>query len=337
MKIEQALARLGERKDLPADLMADAMREIMAGDATPAQIGGLLMGLRVKGETVEEIAAAAGVMRELAVTINVPCRHLIDTCGTGGDGAGLFNVSTACAFVAAEAGALVAKHGNRSVSSKSGSADVLEKAGVAIDLSPERVTECIEKHNVGFLFAPAHHQATRHAVGPRKELGLRTMFNLLGPLTNPALAPRQVMGVFSPRWPEPIAEVLKQLGSAHVMVVHSDDGLDELSIAAPTQVAELKDGRVSPWTLKPETYGIDRQSMQSLVVNDADQSLALIKSALSGEPGPAHDIVALNSGAAIYVAGLAEDMQGGVDQARQILASGRALERMQALATETQR
>jgi anthranilate phosphoribosyltransferase len=250
MDMQAAIAAVIEHQDLDASDMQAVMRLIMTGQATAAQIGGFLVGLRMKGETVDEIAAAAGVMRELATRVDIAGPHLVDTCGTGGDGASTFNISTASALVTAAAGGRVAKHGNRSVSSSSGSADVLEAAGVRLDLGPEQVTACIEQLGVGFLFAPRHHSAMKHAIGPRKEMGVRTLFNLLGPLTNPAGAPNQVLGVFSMDWVEPLAQVLKQLGSEHVLVVHAEDGLDEISIAAPTRVAELKEGEISTYSRK---------------------------------------------------------------------------------------
>ena len=239
MDMQAAIRAVTERRDLSSAEMTEVMQTIMTGNATPAQIGGFLIGLRMKGETVDEIAAAAKVMRELASGVVIRGAHVVDTCGTGGDGASTFNISTASAFVTAAAGGTVAKHGNRSVSSSCGSADVLEAAGVNLDLSPEQVAQCVDQLSVGFLFAPKHHSAMKHAIGPRKEMGARTLFNILGPLTNPAGAPNQVLGVFSDDWVEPIAQVLKQLGSNHVLVVHAEDGLDEISIGAPTLVAEL--------------------------------------------------------------------------------------------------
>ncbi len=333
--MQAQLKKLSAGHDLSREEMTQAMQTIMDGQATPAQIGGLLMALRVKGETVEEIAAAADVMRKRAERVDVSSEHLIDTCGTGGDSQGTFNVSTACAFVAAEAGARVAKHGNRSVSSKSGSADVLEEAGVNLETSPEQVAECIEKFGVGFLFAPRHHGATRHAVGPRKELGVRTMFNLLGPLTNPAGAPNQVLGVFASEWVRPIAEVLKQLGSRHVLVVHSADGMDEISVGAPTQVSELRDGQINDYQIQPADFGLAQHSLDELAADGAVPSLKLIKKSLVASQPAAADIVALNAGAAIYVAGLADSLGDGVRQARDIQASGRAWERLQDFAAFT--
>lgn len=331
MDIQTAIRTLTERQNLTAEQMQSVMRTIMTGEATPAQIGGFLIALRMKGETVDEVVGAARVMRELATAVPVAGEHIVDTCGTGGDGAGIFNVSTAGAFVVAAAGGLVAKHGNRSVSSSTGSADVLEAAGVNLNITPEQVAHCITQVGVGFMFAPSHHSAMKHAIGPRREMAVRTIFNVLGPLTNPAGAPNQLLGVFSREWVRPLAEVLQRLGSRHVMVVHAEDGLDEISIASPTYVAELKDGQISEYTLTPEQLGLKRATLDSLVVENAEQSLALIRSALAGETSPAADIIKLNAGAAIYVAGLVESLQAGVDCASQILESGAAQHKLEAL------
>jgi anthranilate phosphoribosyltransferase len=305
------------------------MTDIMTGKTTDAQIGGFLVGLSMKGETVDEITAAAKVMRSLAtgVQIHHP-KHLVDTCGTGGDGLGLFNISTACAFVVAAAGGQVAKHGNRSISSKSGSADVLEAAGVNLDMSPENISKCVEKIGVGFMFAPAHHSAMKHAIGARKALAVRTIFNVLGPLTNPARAPHQVMGVYDKSLVEPIANVLKSLGSKHVMVVHSKDGMDEISIADDTFVAELKDDKVSTYTVNPTEFGLPLGDLNDIKADDADSSLILIQQALDGKDGAAKDIIALNAGAAIYVAGITNSLQAGVDTAIEILNSGSAHQKL---------
>ncbi len=321
--IQQAIRHVAAGNEVPSKLMQETMHQIMSGEATSAQIAGLLMGLAVKGETVEEIVAAAGVMRQLASGVTGLRGPLTDIVGTGGDGASLFNVSTAAAFVAAASGARVAKHGNRSVSSSSGAADVLEAAGVRIDLDAETVSQAVNELGVGFLFAPMHHAAMRHAVAPRKELGVRTLFNLLGPLTNPAGATRQVLGVFDRRWLKPLAEALGVLGSEHVLVIHSDDGLDEFSIAAPTHVAELRDGQVSQWSFDPADVGISG-SLDALKVDAAAGSLKLLRAALGGEPGPAADIVSLNAGAALYVAGQSNSMNSGIARARGILADGQA-------------
>jgi len=328
MDMPSAIRAAIERHHLSSAEMREVMRLIMTGQATPAQIGGFLVGLRTKGETVEEIAAAAEVMRELATHVDVSGPHLVDTCGTGGDGASTFNISTASAFVVAAAGGKVAKHGNRSVSSKSGSADVLEAAGVSLELTPDQVARCVNEVGVGFMFAPKHHGAMKHAIGPRREMGVRTLFNLLGPLTNPANAPNQVLGVYSLQWIEPLAEVLQRLGSEHVLVVHAEDGMDEISIGAPTHVAELKEGRVRVFTIQPEQFGIPRGDVSKLAVASPAESLSIIESVLNDKPGPARDIVALNAGAAIYVAGLAPDLGTGVKTALEVIASGAAKKKL---------
>ncbi|MEI7867761.1 MAG: anthranilate phosphoribosyltransferase [Candidatus Methylumidiphilus sp.] len=322
MNIPQALEFLLAGRDLSPRDMHKIMRTIMTGGATPAQIGAFLVALRAKGETVEEVAAAAQVIREMAAKIEVSGEHVIDTCGTGGDGAHTFNISTAAAFVVAAAGGQVAKHGSRSVSSSCGSADVLEAAGVNIALTPEQVKACIVQTGIGFLFAQRHHGAMKHAAGPRKELGIRTLFNLLGPLSNPANAPNQLLGVFAKKWVEPMARVLQMLGSQHVLVVHAEDGLDEISIASPTFIAELKDGVISTYTIAPGQFGISPSSLDDLGVATAQESLKIILSVLEGQTGPASDIVALNAGAAIYAANLAGSLEAGVDKAREILATG---------------
>jgi len=324
MDIATAIATVIEGHDLDEADMEAVMRLIMTGQATPAQIGGFLVGLRMKGETVDEIAAAAKVMRELATAVEISGPHLVDTCGTGGDGASTFNISTASAIVTAAAGGRVAKHGNRSVSSSSGSADVLEAAGVKLDINPAQVAACIDQVGVGFLFAPQHHSAMKHAIGPRKEMRVRTLFNLLGPLTNPAAAPNQVLGVFSADWVEPLAQVLKQLGSQHVLVVHAEDGLDEISIAAPTRVAELRNGKITTYTVTPEDFGMQAASLDAIAVENAAQSLAMIGAVFDDQPGPARDIVCLNAGAAIYAAGLTDSLNEGVARASEVIASGRA-------------
>ncbi len=336
MDMTSAIRATTERRDLTAEQMRAVMRLIMTGQATPAQIGGFLIGLRMKGETVEEIAAAAEVMRELATHVGVSGPHLVDTCGTGGDGAHTFNVSTAAAFVVAAAGGKVAKHGNRSVSSKCGSADVLEAAGVSLELTPEQVAACINEVGVGFMFAPKHHAAMKHAIGPRREMGVRTIFNLLGPLTNPASAPNQVVGVFAAQWVELVAQVLQRLGAEHVLVVHAEDGLDEISIGAPTRVAELHDSKIRTYTVMPEQFGMKRADIKTLAVTSAAESLAMIESALTDKPGPARDIVALNAGAAIYAAGIASSLDAGVKAALAVIASGAAWKKMRALADVSQ-
>ncbi len=335
MDIKQAISNIVDRIDLSADEMRAVMQQIMTGEATPIQIGGILAGLRTKGETVDEITAAARVMRELALRIDVPPEHLVDTCGTGGDSSSTFNVSTASAFVVAAAGGRVAKHGNRSMSSQSGSADVLEALGVNLDIPPGRVAACIEEVNVGFLFAPSYHSAARYAAGPRQELGTRTLFNLLGPLTNPAGAPHQLLGVFAARWLEPMAKVLRELGSKHVLVVHAEDGLDELSISAPSHVAELLEGQVHTYVFEPEEVGLERQPLDAVRVQGPQQSAQMIRDVFGGQKGPAADLVALNAGAALYAADVASSLLEGVERAREALRSGAAKATLQALVERT--
>jgi anthranilate phosphoribosyltransferase len=318
--------------------MAEVMRIIMTGQATPAQIGGFLIGLRMKGETVDEIVAAAKVMRELSakVELDPSLSPVIDTCGTGGDGASTFNISTASAFVVAAAGGYVAKHGNRSISSQSGSADLLEAAGVNLDLTPEQIAECVKETGVGFMFAPKHHGAMKHAIGPRKEMAVRTIFNVLGPLTNPASAPHQVLGVFDAELIEPMAQVLNQLGSKHVLVVSASDGLDEFSLGGPTHVAELKNGEVSCYDVNPDQFGFAPAPSSSLSVSNAQESLDIIKKVFSGGTGAASDIVALNAGAAIYAGDLADSLDTGVQRAMDILQSGQAQAKLDAFVKKTQ-
>lgn len=334
MTLQEALARVVEGNSLSRAEMATVMRLIMSGQATDAQIGGLLVGLRAKGETVDEVAGAAEVMRELVTPVHVTGKHLVDLVGTGGDGANLFNVSTGSAFVAAAAGAQVAKHGNRGVSSVSGSSDVLETLGLPLDLSPEQVARAIESVGVGFMFAPAHHSAMRFAIGPRKELGLRTLFNVLGPLTNPAGVKQQVIGVFDAELCRPITEVLKALGAQHVLVVHSRDGLDEISIADNTLVTELRQGNIDSYEISPEEFSIQRRSLEGLSVDSAAASAALIRAALAGDRGDAAskaaDMLALNGGATIYASGVAPTFADGVAMAEDVLASGQAAEKLKA-------
>ncbi|MBI1194762.1 MAG: anthranilate phosphoribosyltransferase, partial [Gammaproteobacteria bacterium] len=324
--VQMALQALIAGRDLGRDEMTTVMHQIMGGEATPAQIGGFLVALRMKGETVEEITAAAEVMRALATPVDVDKAFLVDTCGTGGDGARTFNISTTSAFVAAAAGARVAKHGNRSVSSASGSADVLEAAGVHLALTPGQVGRCIDEVGIGFMFAPQHHGAMKHAIGPRREMGVRTIFNVLGPLTNPAGAPAQVIGVFDDAWRRPLAEVLERLGSRQAMVVHADDGMDEISVCAPTRVSELKDGRIEDYTIEPEAFGLACYADASAIkAETVAESLALMKGVLKGEiKGAARDIVLLNAGAAIYVSGRAGSLAEGVDKAVAAIDSGEA-------------
>lgn len=332
MDIKQAIARVIDGQDLDSEQMSSVMRAIMTGAATTAQVAGILVALRMKGERVEEIAAAAAVMRELAVGVDVSgLESTVDIVGTGGDCAGLFNISTASMFVAAAAGCHVAKHGNRSVSSRSGSADVLEAAGVRLDLTPDQVSRCVREVGVGFLFAPAHHTAMKHAIGPRRELGVRTVFNVLGPLTNPAGVRHQLLGVFADSLVPVMAEVLQRLGSQHALVVHSRDGLDEISIAEATRVAELSDDGIRDYELRPEDFGLARASLDGLRVDGPNASLSMLRGVLEDQPGPARDIVALNAGAAIYVAGRAATIAEGVELARERLADGAARRKLDAL------
>jgi anthranilate phosphoribosyltransferase len=340
MDIQTALEVIADHGHLTREQMVDVMRQIMSAGATDVQIGAFLLGMRMKGETTDEIAGGVQVLREFATRVEVSGEHLVDIVGTGGDGANLFNVSTASCFVVAAAGGSVAKHGNRSVSSSSGSADVLEAAGVKLDISPEQVAQCVTELGVGFMFALMHHSAMRHVSLARKELGLRTLFNILGPMSNPAGVTRQLIGVFNGALCRPIAEVLQRLGSEHVLVVHSHDGLDEISLAAETRVAELKNGVVEEYTLKPEELGVERGSLKGLGVDGVDASLQLLTSVLGGDPDQrarrGARLVALNAGAALYVAGVAPSIKDGVATAREVLDSGAALDKLRQLARMTQ-
>ena len=329
MDIQTAINEVINGNNLSRDDMHTVMHTIMQGKATPAQIGGLLVALRLKGESVDEITAAAEVMRELSDKVNVDKTYLVDTCGTGGDGTNTFNISTTSAFVAAASGAKVAKHGNRSVSSKSGSADILEAAGINLELNANQVAKCIENVGIGFMFAPKHHSAMKHAIGPRRELGIRTLFNVLGPLTNPAGAPNQVIGVFSADWLEPLAETLKQLGGNHILVVHAEDGMDEISIASKTCITELKNGQIVHYELTPDDFGFEKQDITKLAVNDVNESLAMMQSVLDNTIGAAKDIVSLNAGAAIYAAGLADSIQDGINMALHAIESGAAKQKLE--------
>lgn len=328
MDIQQAIARMVNREDLSTDEMIAVMRQIMTGEATQTQIGGFLVALRMKSESLDEITGAAQVMRELASKVDIDLPHMVDTCGTGGDGSHLFNVSTASAFVVAAAGGHVAKHGNRSVTSSTGSADLLEAAGVNLQITPEQVAACIREVGVGFMFAVSHHGAMKHAIGPRKELGVRTIFNILGPMTNPAGVKRQVVGVFAKALCAPMANVLQRLGSEHVMVVHSDDGLDEFSLAGPTYVAELKAGAISEYSISPDDLDLAVQDLSGLSVGSPRESLDLINDALGKDPSErgqkAADLIALNAGAAIYVSGVADSFADGVAMAQDAIGSGLA-------------
>lgn len=334
MNYAQTLTRLLDRHDLTFAEMSELMQHIMAGQLTHAQIAAVLVALRVKGETVSEIAAAAAVMRELSSKVSVKnTGHLIDTCGTGGDGAQTFNVSTASALVAAAAGAHVAKHGGRSVSSTCGSADVLEKLGVNVNLAAEQVAQCVDKIGIGFMFAPHHHSAMKHTAPVRRELGVRTLFNLLGPLTNPAGAQNQVLGVFHQSLTAKLAQVLASLGSRHVLVVHGADGMDEISISEGTYIAELKDGKVSEYTVHPDLFGLPSAPVSMLRVANIDEACEKLLGVLNDEVGAPRDIVQLNAGAAIYVAGLAATLKEGVATADRVIASGAARGKLDQLIT----
>lgn len=350
-KLKTALNTLLAGTDLTYSQMREVMLLIFNGKCSDVLMSGFLVALRTKnngqGESVDEITAAAAVMRELSTKVHpTNSDYLVDIVGTGGDDSNLFNVSTASAMVASAAGSRVAKHGNRSVSSKSGSSDLLDKAGIRLDLTPEQTLACIDEQGLGFLFAPNHHPAIRHAMPVRKGLGVRTIFNVLGPLTNPAGVPNAVIGVFDSKLCEPLAHVLKQLGDNHIMVVGSDDGLDEISLATTTQVAELKDGVVTTYTLMPEDVGIDSQSLEGLQVESSEQSLALIQQALSGKTTKdevvntavtkARDMIALNAGAAIYVSGRASNLANGVSMAQAVLQNGAGLEKLESFAKFTQ-
>ncbi len=331
MNLPTAIKAVIQRQDLSSEDMTAVMQQIMTGEATPAQIGGFLVGLQMKGETITEIAAAAKVMRSLATPVEISGDNVVDTCGTGGDGASTFNVSTASAFVVAAAGAKVAKHGNRSISSSSGSADVLEAAGINLDISPADVKQNIDNIGVGFMFAQKHHGAMKFAIGPRREMGVRTIFNLLGPLTNPAQAKRQVLGVYDRQWVEPMAHVLKELGSEHVLVVHAEDGLDEISIGSKSFVAELKNGDITSYTVCPEDFGLQRHDICVLAVSNAQESLSIIKDIFTGKTGPARDIVVLNAGAAIYAADITTTLAEGIQLAQTQIDNGSAQQKLDAL------
>lgn len=335
LDIKAALIRIVERQDLTTEEMMSVMRQIMTGQCDDAQIGAFLAAMRMKSESINEIVGAATVMRELVTGIKVDAKYAVDIVGTGGDGASLFNISSASAFVVAAAGGVVAKHGGRGVSSKSGSADVIEAMGISLDMTPAQVERAITEVGVGFMFAPAHHSAMKYAVGPRKSLGMRTMFNILGPLTNPAGVPNQVIGVFSKALVRPVAEVMQRLGSRHVLVVSSKDGLDEISLATETYACELKDGQLTDLIIKPEELGIDSQVLSGLEVSSPEESWALIKDALgkreTANGKKAAEILALNAGAAIYVAGVANTLKNGVAMAEDAIYAGLALEKIKEL------
>ena len=331
MTLPEALQRVGEGRDLSAAEMADVMTEIMEGRATEAQIGGLLMALRVKGENVDEIAGAASAMRRQGIRIQPKARIILDTCGTGGDQSGTFNISTAAALVAAASGVAVAKHGNRAMSGHVGGADVLEALGVQIEIPPARVAECIDAVGIGFLFAQSFHPAMRYAARARRELGLRTLFNLLGPLCNPAGATHQIVGVFADRWTQPLAASLGRLGSQHALVVHGAGGLDEVSLVGFTEVAELRDGAVRTYRIAPEQFGFDRCGIDVFRVGSPEQSADFVREVLAGVPGARTDIVLLNAGAALYAASRTPSIAAGVEMARESIQSGKAEHTLSAL------
>jgi len=338
MVFKDVLGQLLERQNLTQDTMLGVMRQVMSGELTSAQIAAFLIALRAKGETVDEIAAAAMVMRELSTKVAIQdTEHLIDTCGTGGDGIQTFNVSTVCAFVAAAAGAKVAKHGGRSVSSTCGSADVLETLGVNVNQTPEQVAATVNEIGIGFMFAPNHHSAMKHAAPVRRELGVRTLFNLLGPMTNPATARRQVMGVFDKNLTGKLAQVLQKLGSEHVLVVHGADGMDEISFTGDTFVAELKNGQITEYVLNPTQFGIATHQLKDIQIQNAEESKAIILDVLGGKQGAARDIVLMNAGAAIYVSDQAESLQAGIHKAAEVIDSGAALEKLNQLITRSNR
>lgn len=336
MLIQNAIKKIILYNDLTQMQMYDVMKEIMTGQATVSQIAGLLVGMQMKGATVAEITGAATVLRDLSKKMHINATPLVDIVGTGGDGAATFNISTTCAFILAGSNAIVAKHGNISVSSRCGSADVLKEAGVNITLPIEKVQRCIEKIGIGFLFAPLYHEAMQHASTPRKELGVRTFFNLLGPLTNPANAPFLVIGVYEKKWVLPFAEVLRHLNCQHALIVHSHDGLDEISIAAPTFVAELNNQNISTYEIEPEHFGFKKQSLNAIKVDNAKDSYQMMQQVLTNTQGTARDIALLNSGAAIYVAGLASSIAQGIQIAKDTLESGKAYQKLQQLIEFTQ-
>ena len=335
MNIREAIEKLVNRIHLSEEEMISVMNEIMTGEATPLQVASFLTALRMKGETVEEITGAARVMREKAHRVNVQAQTVLDTCGTGGDQKGTFNISTTSAFVVAGAGVRVAKHGNRSVSSQSGSADVLGALGVKVDAPKERVEACIDKVGIGFLFAPLLHEAMKYAVQPRRDIGIRTIFNLLGPLTNPAMATHQLLGLYSGELVGPVAHVLKNLGSVRAMVVHGVEGLDEVSLCGPTQVAELRDGEVQEYRIEPDALGLKRCRLEDLRGGSAADSAVVVRGVLGGQKGAARDVVLLNSGAALYVSGHAASIAEGMRLAAESIDSGSARKKLEGLVQMT--
>ena len=336
MKIEDGIKKINFGQNLSRKEISSVMNQILTGLASENQIKSFLLSLSSKGESVEEVIGSVEVMRSLSTKVPVNTKHLVDTCGTGGVGSGIFNVSTTAAFVASSCGAKVAKHGNRSATRKSGSADLLEAAGVSLDLNPQQVKDCIEKVGLGFMFAPAHHSAMKYAIGPRKELGIKTIFNLLGPLTNPAGALNQVLGVFDSKWIRPLAEVLKGLGSENVLVLHSEDGLDEISSASSTSIAELRGGEINEYSISPEDFGLKILPIENLKVSSPEESLQIAKEALRGENQAATQMVAMTSGAALYVAGVAGSLKEGIDMSLHNISEGRGLKKLDELVEYSQ-
>lgn len=331
MEMKDAIQKAVEKQDLSQEEAFSVARMIMQGKATDAQIAGLLVALRLKGETVDEVTGFAKAMREEAVKVPCISNTLVDTCGTGGDRSRTFNVSTLAALVAGGAGCKVAKHGNRSVSSQCGSADCLSELGVNLEISPEVMARCIDENGVGFLFAPLLHKAMKYAIGPRREIGIRTIFNILGPLTNPAGAKRQLLGVFDGFFTESLANVLRNLGSEHVWVVYGEDGLDEITTTGPTKVTELKQGTTRTFSITPEEFGFKRVPKEALLGGDPKTNAKIAFEVLSGKPGPARDMVVLNAGAVIYLAGVVNSMQEGIEMAKDSIDSGKAMEKLETL------
>ena len=331
MDIQSAISQVSARRNLTREDMSEIILEILEGKVTDAQIGAFLIALSMKGETVDEVLGAVGVMRDLSTKVEIDEPNLIDTCGTGGTGIGIFNVSTTSALVASSCGAKIAKHGNRSATRKSGSADLLEQAGVSLSLTPDQVASCIQEIGLGFMFAQAHHSAMRHVVGPRKEIGQKSIFNVLGPLTNPASAKRQVLGVYDKKWMTPIAEVLDELGSEHLLIVHSRDGLDEISLASPTYMTEMRDGKISEYEVSPEDFNFETDTLEGLQVNSPQESLDLAKLALQGEHKKASSMICMTAGAALYVSGIANSLESGVELAKRSVESGEGLKKLNQL------
>lgn len=331
MNIQEGISLVSSNKDLSQNQMSEVMLEILSGNATDAQIGAFLMALSIKGETVDEVIGAASSMRQLSVKVPTDISNLVDTCGTGGTGIGIFNVSTTSSFVASDCGAKVAKHGNRTATRKSGSADLLEQAGVKLGLQPDEVSRCINEIGLGFMFAPSHHSAMKHVIGPRKEIGQKSIFNVLGPLTNPASAKRQVMGVYDKKWMMPIAEVLMELGSEHLLIVHSEDGLDEISIASKTYITEMKHNQISEYQICPEDFGFETSSLDGLYVTSPAESLDIAVSALNGEHKKAGAMVSMTAGAAIYVSGIVDTLEEGIKLAENSVSEARGMAKLSQL------